>query len=48
MKNQKEDLWSDMHNMIENSKVAKIIIIITILLYDNLLLYLKDQINKGR
>jgi hypothetical protein len=28
MKSQKEDLWSDMHNMIENSNITKNIIVI--------------------
>ena len=51
MKNQKEDLWSDMHNMIENSKITKKSIIIPIiLLYNNKnnQLHFKDQINKRR
>jgi hypothetical protein len=46
MKSQKEDLWSDMHNMIKNSKITKNIIIIIILLYNQL--HLKSQINKRR
>jgi hypothetical protein len=46
MKSQKEDLWSDMHNMIKNSKITKNTIIIIILLYNQL--HLKSQINKRR
>jgi hypothetical protein len=46
MKSQKEDLWSDMHNMIKNNKITKNIIIIIILLYNQL--HLKSQINKRR
>jgi hypothetical protein len=47
MKSQKEDLWSDMHNMIGNSKITKKITNIIIILLFNLL-YLKGQINKRR